>query len=404
MRSDPPTNVVPMQSIALNGHSPTVGDQGQGTQPTAISLFAGAGGLDLGVEAAGFETRAAVESDSMAQKTLLLNAPSYFHGLNESRLFSDIETVDYEQLLSSAELEIGEPDLLHGGPPCTPFSKSGYWLAYKRAGKDPKASLLDNYVDGLEATQPKTYLMENVYGLAYNNHNRAILDRFIARIRGAGYSLDWRIILAADYGVPQLRQRLICVGVRADLLDVPPDLWRFEWPEKSHDGPHERRTAQDAALPTHVSAGEALAGLTEAQNPPEPEEVVTGTYAAELGKVPPGDNYLFFTSKRGHRRPRFEWRSRYWSFLLKLHPDRPSPTIQGQPGPWVGPFHWEGRRLRVAEVKRLMTFPDDYLICGSRRDQQLQLGNAVPPRLGAQLARQLAVELESAQPSLALSA
>ncbi len=130
---------------------------------------------------------------------------------------------------------------------------------------------------------------------------------------------------------------------------------------------------------------------------------MTGTYAWELRQVPPGENYLYFTAKRGHAEPRFRWRSRYWSFLLKLHPDRPSPTIQGQPGPWVGPFHWEDRRLRVAELKRLMTFPDEYVVCGNRRQQQLQLGNAVPPLLARRVAERVGAELErldTGEPSL----
>src|SRR5205807_2053055 len=131
----------------------------------------------------------------------------------------------------------------------------------------------------------------------------------------------------------------------------------------------------------HVSAGAALASI--ADNPAEPEERIDGTYAEELRAIPPGENYLFWTSERGHPAPRFKWRSRYWSFLLKLTPDRPSPTIQGQPGPWVGPFHWDSRRLRVGELTRLMAFPDDFVVLGSRREQQLQLGNAVPPPLGA---------------------
>lgn len=80
---------------------------------------------------------------------------------------------------------------------------------------------------------------------------------------------------------------------------------------------------------------------------------------------------------------------------MKLHPDKPSPTIQGQPGPWVGPFHWESRRLRVGEVKRLMTFPDDFRVEGTRREQQLQLGNAVPPILGEAVAEAIAGELQS---------
>jgi DNA (cytosine-5)-methyltransferase 1 len=170
---------------------------------------------------------------------------------------------------------------------------------------------------------------------------------------------------------------MFCVGVRNDLLDVEPDRWRMSWPDPTHAGPHETKAAWDSTLPRHISSREALSGLRD--NPEEPEEHVKGTYAEELRAVPPGENYLFWTSERGHGQPRFKWRSRYWSFLLKLDPNRPSPTIQGQPGPWVGPFHWDSRRLRVAELKRLMTFPDDFVVLGSRREQQLQLGNAVPP-------------------------
>jgi DNA (cytosine-5)-methyltransferase 1 len=356
-------------------------------------VFSGAGGLDLGCEAAGFQTRAAVEYEEVARRTLLANAQRHLPRLGAEQVFDDIVTVDYEAVLDAADVGRGEVDLLHGGPPCTPFSKSGYWLAYKRAGQDPKASLLDDYVAALRAVRPKAFLMENVYGLAYRNHNRAILNRFIAGVRAAGYGFDSKVILAADHGVPQIRQRLFCVGIREDLLDVAPQIWRFDWPPDTHGGPHERRVAWAAGLRPHRTAGEALASLTPAVNPPEPEEVVDGTYADALREVPPGDNYLYLTARRGHPSPRFEWRSRYWSFLLKLHIDRPSPTIQGQPGPWVGPFHWEDRRLRVAEIKRLMTFPDDYEICGSRREQQLQLGNAVPPLLAERVAGALAAEL-----------
>ncbi len=134
--------------------------------------------------------------------------------------------------------------------------------------------------------------------------------------------------------------------------------------------------------------------MSKAQNQSEPEGDTSGTYAEALRAVPPGENYLHLTAKRGHPDPQFEWRRRYWSFLLKLHPDRPSPTIQGQPGPWVGPFHWDNRRLRVAELKRLMTFPDRFVVTGNRRDQQLQLGNAVPPILAERLLGQLAAELQ----------
>lgn len=383
--------MVPAISSALPSDLPAMGFASEPL--SAISLFSGAGGLDIGCAAAGFETRAVVESDSIARKSLLANANTYLPGLTSNRVFEDVVALDFDALLDAAELEPGEADLLHGGPPCTPFSKSGYWLAYKRAGEDPKASLLDHYVEALRAIRPKALLMENVFGLAYQNRNRPILQRFIAGVRDAGYALDYKIILAADHGIPQQRQRLICVGVRTELLDQPAATWRFDWPADTHAGPHERRVDWDQSLLPHVTAAQALESLDRADNPPEVEETIDGTYADALREVPPGDNYLHLTARRGHPNPRFKWRARYWSFLLKLHPDRPSPTIQGQPGPWVGPFHWEDRRLRVAELKRLMTFPDDYVVCGNRRDQQLQLGNAVPPLLAQRVTEQLAHEL-----------
>ena len=359
----------------------------------AVSLFTGAGGLDLGCEAAGFETCVAVESDERAQETLRANAATFFPRLRHDAILSDIVELDPTTLMEAGRIASGEVDLLHGGPPCTPFSKSGYWLAYKRAGEDPKASLLDSYVEMLAAVRPKAFLMENVFALQYRNHNRPVLERFIQGVEAAGYSFDMETVVAADYGVPQLRQRLICVGVRDDLLDVPRELYRFPWPAPTHSGPHERRTDWDPSLPRHVTASEALADLPDEDNPPEPEEIVDGTYAEELRGVPPGDNYLFWTEKRGHPNPRFEWRKRYWTFLLKLDPNRPAPTIQAQPGPWVGPFHWEDRRLRVGELKRLMTFPDEFEIQGNRKEQQMQLGNAVPPGLAQALAAALAEEL-----------
>ena len=360
----------------------------------AISLFSGAGGLDLGCQAAGFATVAAVESDATARQTMLANSAVFMPDLSGSVMFEDITCIEADELLAATGLGRGEFDLVHGGPPCTPFSKSGYWLEYKRQGADPKASLLDEYVRVLAGVRPKAFLMENVYGLAYRNQNAGPFERFRRGVSEAGYSFESRILLAADYGVPQRRQRLACVGIRQDLLDVELRSWQFQWPEPSHSGPHETRREWDERLQPHLTTGDALADLPPEQNPPEIGEVVEGRYAEELRAIPPGQNYLYWTRERGHPAPRFKWRSRYWSFLLKLDQGQPSPTIQGQPGPWVGPFHWDSRRLRVAELKRLMGFPDDFDVHGSRREQQLQLGNAVPPRLGEVVAKAIVAELE----------
>jgi DNA (cytosine-5)-methyltransferase 1 len=365
----------------------------------AISLFSGAGGLDLGCEAAGFSTVAAVELDPRARGTMAHNASEFFPDLDcnehEGALFADITETPPGLLLERAGLRRGEAALLHGGPPCVAFSKTGYWIPYKLEDKDDKATLVDWFAGMAAETRPKAVLMENVYGLIYKR-SRHHLDRFLAMMDGADYEMRFNVLLAADYGVPQIRQRLFCVGLRRDLIEGDPSAWEMPWPEQTHAGPHETRRLWRDDLPRHVTAGEALADLDDTHNLPEPEEIVRGTFAEELHAIPPGDNYLWWTAKRGHPNPRWEWRSRYWSFLLKASPNEPAPTIQGQPGPWVGPFHWDSRRLRTAEIKRLMTFPDAFEVLGSRRERQLQLGNAVPPLLAEQVSTGLLQALRDA--------
>lgn len=341
----------------------------------AISLFSGAGGLDLGVERAGYEIRACVEYERDACATLHANFPE------TEVVHADITDLSTETILDAAGLKHGEPELVIGGPPCTPFSKSGYWLEYKRLGKDPDASLLEHFVRVVAEARPTSFLLENVYGLAYRNHNQEHFNRLLAALQGLGYCVSHRVLLAADYGVPQRRQRLFVLG---SLAGTP------AFPSPTHSGPHETRTRYDASLIPHATAGEAIGDLADRGDLAEPEEAVGGKYGHLLAEIPPGDNYLYFTDKRGHPNPRFGWRQRYWSFLLKLDPAQPSPTIQAQPGPYVGPFHWNNRRLRLPEVKRLQTFPDGYRVVGSRRSAQVQLGNAVPQALAAQVAEQLA--------------
>jgi len=337
----------------------------------AVGLFAGAGGLDLGLEQAGYSLTFAVEMDPTAIATLNRNRKRFFPRLGQVHPL-DITRLDPSEILREIAVGPGDIDLLAGGPPCVAFSKSGFHLEYKRAGLDPRASLLDDYVRFLAGLMPKVFVMENVFGLAYRNQSRPFFNRLRAGIEELGYSLNYEVLNAADYGVPQNRQRLFLVGARDGVaLDLPPP---------SHWGEHERRTRPSwaARLKPHVTASEAFERLDTAS---EVTESVNGKYGHLLPGIPAGGNYLFYTAHEGHSEPLFEWRSRYWTFLLKLSPDRPAPTIQGQPGPYVGPFHWENRRLRVPELKRLHGFPDDYEFAGTRRDIQLQVGNAVPPPL-----------------------
>jgi DNA (cytosine-5)-methyltransferase 1 len=340
----------------------------------AISLFSGAGGLDLGAELAGYEVRAAVELDRDAATTMEKN----FRHLVSPVIQKDILRTPTEEILEAAGLRTGErPDLLLGGPPCTPFSKSGFWLEWKRQGLDPDASLLQAYTRVLAEAQPRCFVLENVYALTYNNKaSRPAFERLMREIDDAGYHCDSKVLNAADYGVPQARPRLFIIG-------VPKDEPLPSHPKPTHGGSWERRISGNPKRP-HVTTGQALDELV---TEPEPEEHVNGKYGHLLPDIPPGDNYLFYTEKRGYPNPLFKWRGKYWSFLLKLSPDKPSPTIQAQPGPYIGPFHWENRRLRVGEIKKLFTYPDSFELVGSRASIQAQLGNSVPPRLAETVVR-----------------
>jgi DNA (cytosine-5)-methyltransferase 1 len=138
------------------------------------------------------------------------------------------------------------------------------------------------------------------------------------------------------------------------------------------------RTAWDAIADVAVSENEDLK--------------VRGKWADLLPSIPEGCNYLHHTD-RGDGLPLFGWRRRYWSFLLKLAKDRPSWTLQAQPGPAVGPFHWTNRRLSVRELARIQTFPDDVNVVGGRISAQRQIGNAVPSLLAEVIGRAIRTQL-----------
>lgn len=353
------------------------------TDLPTISLFSGVGGLDLGAERAGFDVRVALEFEKDSAASLRAN---HFPDAPERVIERSIVDVPTSEILDVAGLSVGQAALVIGGPPCTPFSKSGNWLEYKRTGNDPNASLLDEFARVVEDAAPRAVLMENVFGLAYNNHNTVPLARLVDRLEAADYRVRWEVLNAADYGIPQLRKRLILYGM---LGEDPP-----AFPKPTHAGWSERKLTVDPDLVPYVSSRDAIGDLEDLDHLASPDEAVNGKYGHLLAEIPPGGNYLHYTEKLGHPEPLFRWRGRYWTFLLKLDPDRPASTIQSSPGPYVGPFHWSDRRLREIEVKRLQTFPDDYVVVSrNRRSWQHQLGNAVPPRLAEIVARPLAEAL-----------
>ena len=368
-----------------------------------VSLFSGAGGLDLAVERAAdkpfgdhdaaiqpVKIAVATDYEESALSTLSKNMPE------TPTLHSDIRTTGTADLLKLGNMSAGDPVLVIGGPPCTPFSKSGFWIAEKRESRDPNASLLDEYVRVVREARPEAFILENVQGLTYKTH-KVQLDRLLSSLTKLGYNPQWKVLLAADYGLPQLRRRVFIVGRR--------DGKAFRFPESTHSGWSERDNYVDTGKLPYFTAGQALNGISN--NTPEPGEIVDGEYGELAAEVPPGQNYLWHTDRYGGRDV-FKWRSRYWTFLLRLDPNRPSSTIQAQPGPWVGPFHWENvhnsagdlraRRLRIPEILKLMTFPNDFVIPGSRIEAQRQLGNAVPVELGKVVARAVLEQLGHLEP------
>lgn len=348
----------------------------------AISLFTGAGGLDFGFEAAGFETRVALEMDVRCVETLRLNR-------SWPVIDKDVATCPTSEILERGGLGVGEADILIGGPPCQPFSKSGFWARgeARRLG-DPRAGTLDAYMRVLEEAQPRTFLLENVEGLGFRGKDEGLrlILRELARInevRGTSYSASLAILNAADYGVPQIRRRLFIIGHRQGS--------RFEFPRATHVDPI-AAAARDNR-PRYRTAWDAIHDVAV----DDPSLAASGKWAALLPSIPEGRNYLWHTD-RGGGEPLFGWRRRYWSFLLKLAKDQPAWTLQAQPGPATGPFHWTSRRLSMREMARLQTFPDDVVVAGTNADAQRQLGNAVPSLLAEVLAREIARQLLGSAP------
>jgi len=350
-------------------------------KPTVISLYTGAGGLDYGFEAAGFRTAVALDFDKDACETIRRNR-------SWPVIEGDINEISSENILSTAELKRGEADILIGGPPCQPFSKSGYWVrGDARRLDDPRASTLAAFMRVLEDALPRAFLLENVEGLSYTNKGEGLelLLRWIEIINkhtGSRYAPSFRVLRAADYGVPQVRERFFMIAARDG---IP-----FSFPPPTH-GPAEQDGGQITLgiQEPHRTAWDALADVG-----PDPDEdlMPQGKWSTLLPSIPEGQNYLWHT-ERGGGLPLFGWRRRFWSFLLKLGKNRPSWTIQAQPGPATGPFHWDNRRLGMREMCRLQTFPDDVLIYGNRGAIQRQVGNAVPSLVAEVLARAVRVQV-----------
>ena len=335
-------------------------------KPQCISLFAGCGGLDLGIEQAGFRIAVATDADATCAETYRLNSPKVPY------IVGKIGAVSTEKILEAGGLQAGDVDLLIGGPPCPAFSKSRFYRTEKpRALEDPVAAeTVGGYLRVLSDVLPKAFILENVKGLAYGVHKEA-LDHILNTAKLLGYSTSVHIVNAADYGSPQIRERCLVVGSLSGFIAAP-------------ESTHSKFPLEGDKMKPWVTSGDVLSDLDTEEMADDEGHFAGGQHNELLKGIPPGQNYLYYTSERGHPEPLFKWRSRYWSFLLKLSPDLPSWTIQARRSNNMGPLHWRNRILRIEEVKRLQTFPDSFKLAGSVEQQWRQIGNAVPPLLARQ--------------------
>lgn len=224
-----------------------------------------------------------------------------------------------------------------------------------------RGTLFGEYCRIVKHYQPVGFLFENVRGIISSNKGADWLEIKQA-FESIGYELTYKVLSAADYGVPQRRERLILVGTKAGYR------YRFPLPVYGPDSKDGRK---------YVGALEAVADLQELG---EPYHSYSGKHGHLLEEVPPGQNYHHFTEKMGYPNPIFAWRSRFSDFLYKAHPDEPVRTVVAKLGKYSGPFHWKNRRFTVAEMKRLQGVPDDYVLKGTEARQMQQIGNSVPPR------------------------
>ncbi|RON95191.1 modification methylase SinI [Pseudomonas fluorescens] len=345
-------------------------------KPIALSFFSGAMGLDLGLEKAGFDIRLACESNKHCRQTIALNRPN-------TALLGDINDCTAEQVLDAAKVSAQEVDLIVGGPPCQAFSTAGK----RKAFNDDRGNAFLKYIDLAIEIRPRFIVIENVRGLLscpmdHRPHNQrgmefpdlsldemkgGALNFVISVLKRAGYTCTFNLYNSANFGTPQIRERVIIVCSR-DGKEAP-----FLTPTHSENGSH--------GLPAWNKLRSALNGLDHHSHLNFPEKRLKYYRMLKIGEnwrnLPPdlqkealGKSYFSGGGKTG--------------FLRRLHWDKPSPTLVTHPAmPATDLAHpEEDRPLSIQEYKRIQEFPDDWQLAGPLIEQYKQVGNAVPVSLG----------------------
>lgn len=382
--------------------------------PVAISLFSGLGGIDIGLHQAGVETAVCVDKDEHAAKTLRTNSTEYSDrplsspSLIEKRypwtvLEEDIHDLSTDEILDAGNVDVEDVDLVVGGPPCQTFSRSNE--GNRQGTNEARGMLYEEFARVLEDVRPSAFIFENVRGLASANDG-ADFEIIKEELQSKGYTLNDKVVNAANFGVPQTRKRLLVLGLRSEKKPTFPE------PTHVEAGSGEEFTQSTlTGKQTWVTAPEALEDFDLDENIEEQggyTNAVGGKYGYLLKQIPPGANYQHvsdrkYVPEKGEYVERsedeldekvFDWRSRHWNYLLKQDLYRPTWTIQASPGTYVGPFHWRSRRFSLLEQMRLMDIPVDYYVAGPPREVQTQIGNAVPPRMLKAVAEKLLQQID----------
>ena len=327
-------------------------DKSQGSRVRVLSLFSGCGGMDIGVHDAGGQTIWANECNKWAIQTY----EKKFEATNLVR--KPIEDVDLNKELP----KVGEVEVIVGGFPCQDFS-----MIWKRPGlTGTRGNLYTYFVDIVKRLQPLAFVAENVKGLLSANNGKAI-ETIISDFDACEYTLnrDDFVYNFADYGTPQLRERVLIVGIRKNLGIS------FERPTKTHAPKHK---AKELGRKPYKSASEALTGVKGIKLNNEHQNLKKTTIEL-LKLIPQGGN--FTSVPKDH--PRYV-KGMISHVYRRLHRDQPSTTIIAGGGGGTWGYHYkEPRSLTNRERARLFDFPDDMQFCGPIGEVRRQIGNAVPP-------------------------
>jgi len=352
--------------------------------PLYVSLFSGAGGLDIGLERAGFRAASLCEIESIFCDTLRANQGRVMADgmayMSDARIVNaDIRELSARDLSGNARV-----DLVVGGPPCQSFSSSGKQLSVL----DPRGRLLHEFIRLIDEIRPRMFLFENVRGLVTardaDGEPGGVIHDLLGRFQDLGYSCRTALLNAADYGAPQRRVRCFVVGSRRGTAPV--------FPEPTH-----HKTADMLHRPW-ISLRAFLEQRSDSNsfNYTYPTEEL----ARELRRIPNGSG-LISPGRAENTRPGGHWGYRQGTFISDL--DLPARTVTGSASQdWI---RWNGvlRRLTLQEIMELQGFPRDWEILGTKAQRFKQVGNAVPTVFGELLGnviRKFLAEFPSAPPEM----